>query len=108
PHYAKAQRDRKGRKSPFMTRIDLRGGRRVRGAGVSLHCYNLAAMPCAEYDRLKEDWEQKSRAEASLHMSGYGRSIKAGLEKRKVATAERVSAETRWMNHIETCPVCQG
>ena len=87
----------------------LRGGRRLSGCGcVSLQCYNLAVMPCAESDCLKEDWEKKSRVEDSLYASGYGRSIKAGLENRRVATSERASAETRWMNHIMTCSVCQG
>ena len=61
-----------------------------------------------EYDSFNEDLEKKFHAEVSLYTSGYGRSIKAGLEKRRVATSERASAETRLMNHIKTCSVCQG
>ena len=65
-------------------------------------------MPCAEYNRLEEEGQAKVRAEASIYMSGYSPSIEAGIEKRRIATSERVSAEKKLVNHVKDCSVCQA
>jgi hypothetical protein len=69
--------------------------------------YN-SAMPCEEHDLLKKDWQEKERESSRLSMGGYGRSINKTLSERDSANTQRISAETLWMNHIRSCPVCQS
>jgi hypothetical protein len=69
--------------------------------------YNLP-MPCEEHDRLEKEWQDKERASQRVSMSGYGRSIKGTLAERDSANTQRISAETVWMNHINSCGVCQS
>jgi hypothetical protein len=80
----------------------------VKGDPLFLKWRYNPAMPCEEYERLRQNWQEKTRAENAACMNGYGRSVKAGLEDRSRSTSERISAETLWMKHIEGCEVCQG
>jgi hypothetical protein len=64
-------------------------------------------MPCEEYETLKQDWEIKSRAEISAH-DGYKGSIKKVLSERSQANSARIAAETRLVNHIRDCALCQN
>jgi hypothetical protein len=64
-------------------------------------------MPCEEYEILKREWEVKFRAEVSAH-DGYKGSIKAALAERSRTNSERISAETRFVNHVKDCTICQS
>jgi hypothetical protein len=63
-------------------------------------------MPCEEHEPLNQDWELKWRAEISAH-DGYKGSIKSVLIERSRTNSERIAAETRLVNHIKDCPLCQ-
>ena len=65
-------------------------------------------MPCEEHDRLERDFQTKARAEVSAHDGYKQRSIKKSLEDRQRTISERVVAETRFVNHIKDCAVCQA
>jgi hypothetical protein len=64
-------------------------------------------MPCEEHESLNRDWELKWRAEISAH-DGYKGSVKSVLIERSRTNSERITAETRLVNHMKDCPVCQS
>jgi hypothetical protein len=63
-------------------------------------------MASEEHEKPQRDYQLAVRAEVSAH-DGYAKSVKKSLENRDRTVSERVTAETRFFNHIRGCPVCQ-
>jgi hypothetical protein len=64
-------------------------------------------MPCEEHEKLHQDWKQKFNAEISAHDGYKGSQVKVDADRSQTNSA-RIAAESRLVNHIRDCALCQN